>query len=456
MLRTFSSPTSAISYGPILPPVNSMADGSLFFKTAPDSNGLNPLGLYIFNFQQDINPSVVGEQVGTGWQIAAEANFDGGTIPDDVTVGGVDNKGSVTIVSSTTTNPGVIHFKNNSGIIIGSLGWDATQSSLFVSGNWAFQNIPTTNVGGTFWTSDNDGVGSGLNADLLDGQHGAYYLDLANATGNLNLSQVTGPLAAINGGTGLVTTIAGGILYGAPGNTIAITAAGLAGQILQANGAAAPAWVNTSSISIGTATAATNISGGVAGDIPVQSSPNVTTFISAGPSGQVLTSTGTSSIPTWQTPSGGGGIVIDDMNGSGPNVDHYLTFTPSTSTEPVSTLYTSSPQLLFNPFTGTLSSPEFNSLSDRRVKTNIRPLGYGLKEVMQMTGKKFEMISNNKTTIGFIAQDMQWIIPEAVSNNVDDKLGINYQLLTAVLVEAMKEQQAQINELKALVAKLID
>ena len=73
-----------------------------------------------------------------------------------------------------------------------------------------------------------------------------------------------------------------------------------------------------------------------------------------------------------------------------------------------------------------------------------------------MEGRKFEMIANGKSAIGFIAQDMQYIIPEAVDKNTDDRLGINYQILTAVLVEAMKEQQKQISNLTALVAKLID
>lgn len=38
---------------------------------------------------------------------------------------------------------------------------------------------------GTVWASSNDGAASGLDADLLDAQHGAYYLDLANGTGSM-------------------------------------------------------------------------------------------------------------------------------------------------------------------------------------------------------------------------------------------------------------------------------
>jgi len=47
--------------------------------------------------------------------------------------------------------------------------------------------------GGTVWHSGNDGAGSALDADQLDGQEGAFYQNLANATGQLGLA---------NGGTG--------------------------------------------------------------------------------------------------------------------------------------------------------------------------------------------------------------------------------------------------------------
>jgi hypothetical protein len=447
-----NSSSSIVSYGQKLPAANSVADGTLFFKTAADPNGDNPLGLYVFYFQQDANPNIIGDQVGTGWQVASSSLNNGGVIGGELKIG-TDGDGSVTVVPSLNSNPGKITFNNGAGLEIGSLGWSDANSSLFVSGNWIFQNPPSLN-GGTFWTSLNDGAGSTLDADYLDGQHGAYYLDLANATGLLNLSQVVGPLAGVNGGTGLSSTVPGGIIFGTPGNTMAFTVAGTAGQILQSNGASSPQWVNTSSISIGTATQAINLSGGVAGDLLFQSAPNTTSFISGGTSGYVLTSTGASTAPTWQA-SSGGSVVIDDV-GATPNASYYLTFVDNTSTNPIAALSVSSPQLLFNPFEGTLSAPNFNSLSDRRAKTNIRELGYGLKDVLKMKGQKFEMISNNKTSIGFIAQDLKEIIPEVVDQNSEDFLGVNYQILASVLVEAIKEQQAQINELKALVAKLID
>ena len=53
-----------------------------------------------------------------------------------------------------------------------------------------------------------------------------------------------------------------------------------------------------------TATAATNIAGGVASQIPYQTGANTTSFISNGNAGEVLTSNGSSSAPSWQSVSG--------------------------------------------------------------------------------------------------------------------------------------------------------
>ncbi|RMG78694.1 MAG: hypothetical protein D6712_20965, partial [Chloroflexi bacterium] len=66
--------------------------------------------------------------------------------------------------------------------------------------------------GNKFWHAGNDGAGSGLDADLLDGQQGSYYLDLANATGVLPVSK---------GGTGLTT-------LGTAGQVMKVNASGTA------------------------------------------------------------------------------------------------------------------------------------------------------------------------------------------------------------------------------------
>lgn len=69
---------------------------------------------------------------------------------------------------------------------------------------WALvTNTPTTLAGygitDAVWTASNDGAGSGLDADLLDGQHGAYYLDRANHTGTQDWSTLTNTPTSLYG-----------------------------------------------------------------------------------------------------------------------------------------------------------------------------------------------------------------------------------------------------------------
>ena len=72
------------------------------------------------------------------------------------------------------------------------------------------------------------------------------------------------------------------------------TAYGVSGQILQSNGNAAPTWISTGSLAAANATTATHLSGGVAGQIPYQTAPGVTSFLSTGTAGDVLVSNGSS------------------------------------------------------------------------------------------------------------------------------------------------------------------
>ena len=85
--------------------------------------------------------------------------------------------------------------------------------------------------------------------------------------------------------------------------------------------------------------------------------------------------------------------------------------------------------------------------SDRRLKTNIDTLNYGLAEVMQLTPVSFNWKSDSAQTrnkIGFIAQEVIKVIPEVVNvgDDEDQTLGMNYAEMTVVLTNAVKEQQA--------------
>ena len=90
--------------------------------------------------------------------------------------------------------------------------------------------------------------------------------------------------------------------------------------------------------------------------------------------------------------------------------------------------------------------------SDIRLKENIAPLQNSLNRILQLRGVNFTWKSNPEygTRIGFIAQEFEEVIPELVfTNEVDGYKGINYAEVSAVLVEAIKEQQQMIEDLKA-------
>jgi hypothetical protein len=94
---------------------------------------------------------------------------------------------------------------------------------------------------------------------------------------------------------------------------------------------------------------------------------------------------------------------------------------------------------------GNARADGWDTHSDVSFKKNIADLAYGLKEIMQMKPREFDIKVNNTHRIGFIAQELENIIPEVVSGE-EGKKGVTYSDITAVLVKAMQEQQEIIEE----------
>jgi hypothetical protein len=103
------------------------------------------------------------------------------------------------------------------------------------------------------------------------------------------------------------------------------------------------------------------------------------------------------------------------------------------------------------------ASGSFVNGSDIRWKKDVVTIDNALNKIIQLRGVYFnwkkdefpkEGFSKEKQ-IGFIAQEVESVIPELVSTNDEGFKGMDYAKLTSVLVEAIKEQQKQIEELKA-------
>ena len=90
--------------------------------------------------------------------------------------------------------------------------------------------------------------------------------------------------------------------------------------------------------------------------------------------------------------------------------------------------------------------------SDRRKKTDIVTIDSALDKVMAMRGVFYTKIdeSDKGRQVGVIAQEVNEILPEAVTYAADvDEYGVKYGNIVGVLIEAIKEQQKEIDELKA-------
>lgn len=87
--------------------------------------------------------------------------------------------------------------------------------------------------------------------------------------------------------------------------------------------------------------------------------------------------------------------------------------------------------------------------SDVRLKSDISTIEAAVDLVQKMRGVRYTRRSDGMRNVGVIAQEMQKVLPEVVLNNESGKLSVAYGNLTAVLIEAVKELAARVEELEA-------
>lgn len=98
-------------------------------------------------------------------------------------------------------------------------------------------------------------------------------------------------------------------------------------------------------------------------------------------------------------------------------------------------------------FNGTVAATIFNSTSDINKKENIQPILGAIESINKINGYTFNWKYNGNESIGVIAQEVEKILPCLVDNNEEGK-SVNYNGLVAMLIEVVKQQQKDINELK--------
>jgi hypothetical protein len=88
----------------------------------------------------------------------------------------------------------------------------------------------------------------------------------------------------------------------------------------------------------------------------------------------------------------------------------------------------------------------WTTYSSRRWKTNIHPLTGALAKVERLQGVSYDLKTSGKHEIGVIAEEVGNVVPEVVTyeQNGKDARGVDYSRLTALLIEAVKQQQKEI------------
>ena len=178
-----------------------------------------------------------------------------------------------------------------------------------------------------------------------------------------------------------------------------------------------------------------------------------------------------STSPTLVTPALGTPSAIVLTNASGTannltaNIANFISITDDTSTN--ATRYpifangtsgavveqVSSTKLFFNPSTGLLTSTDYNSSSDKRLKKNIKTVENAVEKIQALRGVTFDWKEGSSKGIGLIAQEVEKIIPDVVTSDENGYMGIKYTNIIGILVEAIKDQQEQINTLRKQVEK---
>jgi hypothetical protein len=100
-----------------------------------------------------------------------------------------------------------------------------------------------------------------------------------------------------------------------------------------------------------------------------------------------------------------------------------------------------------SPWTYVVALNPLVQLSDARKKDDIADIIYGLREILSLRPVSFRLKGHERTNLGFLAQEVKDIIPEAVLGSDKTTYSMTYETIIPVLVKAIQEQHAQIAQL---------
>jgi hypothetical protein len=145
-------------------------------------------------------------------------------------------------------------------------------------------------------------------------------------------------------------------------------------------------------------------------------------------------------------PEGGGGVTV--TNDTTTNSDGYYPAMVTITSGGLSTAFVSSTKMYYNPSTGSLNATNFNSLSDASLKEDVNEITDAIDILNKLNPVNFVWKDNKNKAFGVIAQEIENILPEVVETNSDGIKAVSYSQLIPILIQAIKDQQIQINKLK--------
>jgi len=174
-------------------------------------------------------------------------------------------------------------------------------------------------------------------------------------------------------------------------------------------------------------------------------------------SDMILDASGNLLVGTTSTLGSTAGILVAN---SGANVQAITTNSTSSSSYYIGRFYSGGTEKGYIYFDGTNVS--YTNLSDYRLKENVQPMQNALDKVAQLNPVTYSWKSNGKAGQGFIAHELQAVVPDCVTGDKDavdedgnpKYQGVDTSFLVATLTAAIQEQQALITQLTARITAL--
>jgi len=174
---------------------------------------------------------------------------------------------------------------------------------------------------------------------------------------------------------------------------------------------------------------------------------NVSASIAAAAGGS-----GISSLVVDASPQLGGNLDLNSRNISGSGTINITGNIINTGSAHFSGSVTSSGNMFVDGLISASGDIIAFASSDERLKDNLTPIGSAIDKINQIGGYQFDWNSDSEHSghdVGVIAQEIEKVLPEVVATRKNGYLAVRYEKIVALLIQAVKEQQLQIEELKS-------